>query len=51
MATEILEVQVQSNIKGVTDDVDDLGKSLKDTTKQTEQLKPATEAGAKGFKK
>jgi len=51
MATEILEVQVQSNIKGVTDDVDDLGKSLKDTTKQTEQLKPATEAGAKGFRK
>ena len=38
MATEILEVEVQSNIKGVTKDVDKLGKSLKKTTNETEDL-------------
>jgi len=51
MATEVLELDVKTNIKGVTKDVDDLGKSLKSTNKQAEQLEPAAEGGASGFKK
>ena len=51
MATEILEVQVQSNIQGVTKDVDKLGKSLKKATNETEDLGKATKTGASGFKK
>ena len=51
MATEILEVEVQSNIKGVTKDVDKLGKSLKKTTNETEDLGKATKTGATGFKR
>ena len=51
MATEILEVQVQSNIQGVTKDVDKLGKSLKKVTNETEDLGKATKTGAGGFKK
>jgi hypothetical protein len=51
MATEILEVEVQSNIKGVTKDVDKLGKSLKNTTQETEDLGKATKTGATGFKR
>ena len=51
MAKEVLELDVKTNIKGVTKDVDDLGKSLKSTNKQAEQLEPAAEGGASGFKK
>jgi hypothetical protein len=49
MATEILEVEVQSNIKGVTKDVKDLGKSVKKTKDETEDLGDAAESGASGF--
>ena len=51
MATEIIEIEAKSNIKEVTKDVDKLGKSVKDTAGEAKKLKPATEAGASGFKK
>ena len=50
-ATEIIEIEAKSNIKEVTKDVDKLGKSVKDTAGEAKKLKPATEAGASGFKK
>jgi len=51
MATEILELDVKTNIKGVTKEVDNLGKSVKKTAGETEKLGEATEEGAGGFKK
>ena len=51
MATEVLELDVKTNIKGVTKDVEKLGKSVKKTAGEAEKLDEATEKGASGFKK
>ena len=48
---EVLNLEVNSNIKSVTTDVDKLGKSLKKTTKESEDLGNSTKKGESGFRK
>ena len=54
MAKEVLEMEVKSNIKSVTKDTDDLGKSLGKASDETKDLDKGLEAtgksGSKGFK-
>ena len=41
MAEEILELEVKSNVKGVTKEMDNLGGAIKDTTKEYKKLSDA----------